>query len=178
LSGKIELTLWRRPPAGAWEPAAPNEGGHRVYQVGDRFAFQVVNCSGTPVFFNVLDFEIDFQVELVYPPAKGANASLQTDVPFTYGRLVGEELYAGLPAGFAAHQGPEVLKLIASTREIDFSWMRQGGVRKLTTPATALERLIQAFGTHTRGVTLRSPAGDEWTTVECPFLVTRAKDLD
>ncbi len=104
----------------------------------------------------------------------------------------GDEIALYLPENFPfvpaldgaePDSGLEVLKLFATTHEADFSGLVQAGVRSadlgglagLDSPLGRLLDLALAGGS---GVTrdlvrTRPPAGEEWTTVERPFLLRR-----
>jgi hypothetical protein len=130
LANAIEVTLYRSSDGSPWEEARPQADGRIPYMVGDRLAFRVINKSSTPLHLNVMDFGISYKVSMVYPPASGADETLPRLLPFDYGRNPRETLkFDALPDWHRGPEGYETLKFIVSNVEIDFSWMRQEGVR-------------------------------------------------
>jgi hypothetical protein len=157
LKGKIEVELLRKRPGADWQPALPEPDGRIVFRVGDQLAFRILSHHPAPVFFNALDFDFTSKVGLVYPPAEGANEALESELPFEFGKRLGQQLFIKkFPDEYPGNEGQETLKLIVATREIDFSWMRQEGVRGV-------------LETRTRSLT----APEEWTTVEVTFTVKK-----
>lgn len=154
LKGKVKVTLIRKRKGEAWQDARPDAEGRVIYQVGAQLAFRVVHTHTDPLFLNVLDFTFTYKVGLIYPPAHGANEVLVPLLPFEFGKRQGQHLFLKrFPEDYEESEGRETLKMILANRPIDFSWMRQVGLRE-----QPLSRAV-------------SP--EEWTTVEAEFVVVR-----
>jgi hypothetical protein len=155
LQGKVAVTLLRKPKGGDWQEARPDAADRIVYRVGDQLAFRVRHQHTDPLYLNVLDFGFTYKVSLVYPPARGAAEVIEPLLPFEFGKRDGQRMFLQpFPDDFDGTEGRETLKLILATRPIDFSWMRQEGVREKP-PLT------------------RAIPPEEWTTVEVEFVVVR-----
>ena len=172
LKDKVEFTLLHRPPGGEFAEVVPDAAGRSVFRSGSRLAFRIRNRTGVPVYASVLDFGLTFGVGLIYP-VPGSNEKLARGNTIEYGVNDDEALVLFVPDAFTGDEGLETFKLIATTREVDFSWLRQGGVRSLAGPASPLESLLRQAGTQTRDMRPRVSSAEEWTTVEKSIQVTR-----
>jgi hypothetical protein len=153
LQGKVQATLLRKPPGGNWQDAPLDEKERIVFKAGDQLAFRVRHTHPEKLYLNVLDFGMSYKINLVYPPADGAAEVLEPLLWFDFGKREGQELTLSFPGGFTGDEGLETLKFIFATQPIDFSWMKQEGVRERST---------------TRGRPL-----EEWTTLEREFTAVR-----
>jgi hypothetical protein len=169
LRGKIEFSLLRQ-TAGGWEEAKPDAGGFPIYRTGERVAFRIRNRHTEPVFVSVLDFGLTYAVTPIYP-VPGSNEKHMPNVRLDFGTQEKRGFVLGVPPGFRDAEGLETLKLIATTRESDFSWMGQAAVRKALSP---LEELLRRAGWQARGEAPTVPVAEEWTTVERSFTVKKA----
>jgi hypothetical protein len=122
---------------------------------GDRLSFGVFNHHDEPLHIYVLDFGLTGNISPVYP-VHGTSDPLQPGREIEIGTLK-DKLDLVVPEG-APDGGEEILKLFASTREIDLSPLFQT-VRGNT-------REMRATLDPTRG-------GDDWITVERRFRVKR-----
>jgi hypothetical protein len=153
LQSKVKATLLRKTPDSDWQDALPDEQGRIVFKVGDQMGFRVRHTNADPLYPNVLDFGLNFSVTLLYPPAAGAKEVLERLLPFEFGKREGQTMRLGIPEGFDGDEGHETLKFFFATTPIDFSWMRQSGVRGV--PAA------------------RAPAPEDWTTIEVELIAAR-----
>ena len=153
LQSKVQATLLRKSPGRDWRDALPDEQERIVFEAGDQLAFRVRHSHTDKLYLNVLDFGLTFKVSLVYPPAAGGAEVLEPLLPFVFGKREGQELTLEFPPGFDGDEGREVLKFIFATQPIDFSWMRQEGVREW--------------------LTARSLTAEDWTTLDVEFIAVR-----
>jgi hypothetical protein len=170
---KVDFMLLRKNGGGTWEPAQPDRTGRIVYRAGERLAFRIVNRQTLPLFINVLDFGVTAAVTPIYPYAEGANERLVKGRTIEVGVRDDEEITLFLPQEMAENEGLETLKLIAATREIDFSWLRQEGVRSVRGVPSHLEELLWRAGAETRATRSGLPLTEDWITLERSFILAR-----
>jgi hypothetical protein len=174
LKDQIEFTLLQRGPDGKWKPAQGEDGGLPAYRDGERFAFRLHHVYPQPLFIHILDFDLDYGVDLAYP-VEGANEEHAQYQTVEYGVPDNREIPLEMPAAFQGSEGVETLKLIAATRAVDFSWMEQEGVKAVgMAKPSSLEELLRRVGSQTRGDTPRVPTTEEWITIERSFLLRRS----
>lgn len=177
LKDKVDFILLRSTADGPWEEAKPDVDGRIVYRLSqDRLGFRIRNRHSGPIYTNVLDFGLTFGISLIYPP-EGGNDRHMPNVTLNWGVRPGENLELWLPPEFRGNEGTETLKLIATTQEVDFSWLRQGRVRGLNdherVSRSPLDDLFLRAGIQTRDARPRISTIEEWTTVERSFLLKR-----
>ena len=138
---------------------------------GERFKVRVTNKSQKELYIALLDLSNDASVEVVYP-----TGSQQEFV--APGKTWEKPLETTLPKGRDSVR--DVLKLIATTRYADFSFLQQAAVRgggslARKGPVSPLEELLAnaALGTTRSGVK-RVEVGD-WTTVDKVLEVRRRR---
>lgn len=197
LRGRVELTLLRRRPGGAWEePAAGRtgeaggeegggeggEGGELVYREGDHLGVRVRNRHDAPLYVHVFDLGLAGGVHLLYPPP-GAVETLAAGGVLEIGLRPADELELYLPDGFpvdpgAAAEGQEAIEVLATSCPSDFTPLVQHGFRAGLPPGAggggALGELLRLAlaGQGSREVrAVRAPAGEEWTAVGRSFLL-------
>lgn len=171
LAGRVIVNVLRR--AGEhWQPAEVDDA---VFAEGDGLAITVTNAHDSPIYVSVLDLGLSGAVSQVYPPA-GVHSALVAGRTLEIGIREGDELEVFLPENFPfgprdKAEGEECIKVFATARQADFRWLTQASaVRGVGHP---LERLLRGtFEGPVRGDTRRI-ATDDWTTVECAFLVRR-----
>jgi hypothetical protein len=173
LDGMIDFTLLRKNPSGTWDPAQPDRAGRIVYKAGECLALRIVNRQTLPLFINVLDFGVTAGVTPIYPYAEGANEQLVKGRPCEFGVRDDETLTPLIPPEMTENEGVETLKLIAATREIDFSWLRQEGVRSVRGGSSHLDDLLWRAGAETRATRSALPITEDWITVERSFILAR-----
>jgi hypothetical protein len=171
LRGKVEFSLLRQ-TTGGWEEAKPGANGSVVYRTGERVAFRIRNRHTEPVFVSVLDFGLTYAVTPIYP-VPGANEKHLPNVRVDFGTQQNRGFVLGLPPGYRDAEGLETLKLIATTRESDFTWMGQPAVRAARRAYSPLEELLRRAGWQARGEAPAVPVAEEWTSVERSFFVIR-----
>jgi hypothetical protein len=174
LKDSVDFILLRRAAGGPWEEAVPDDSGRIVYRAGEPLAFRIKNRHTAPIYAHVLDFGVTFGVSLIYP-IRGSNERHMPNVTVEYGVRSGEELELFLPDELvASDEGLETLKLIATTQEVDFSWMEQGRVRSLPRTISPLDQLLRQTGERTRDTRPKVVVTEEWTTRERPFVLKRS----
>ncbi len=148
---ELGLDFDLKPEAATKAAAGPSEREVNLTLFeGDRFTISITNKSNRDLYIALLDLSGDGSVDVVYP-ARGAQEFVAP------GKTVTLTLKTTLPQGRASVR--DILKIIATTRYADFSFLKQAAVRggprlALTrgTPANPLEELLAnaAVGT-TRG---------------------------
>lgn len=168
LRGTVSLELLRWQPDGTWTVAQPDEGGQVVYVEGDPIAWRITNRHSQALHVNVLDFGIRLGIDLLYPVV-GATDKVDPGVTFNIGATPGQppeyrlEFPDGWPwDGDRRRDGTEVFKAILTTHPADFSFLQQGGVRGVASPA--LQLLQRATGA-TREAKRYPVTVEDWTTV-------------
>lgn len=168
--GLVSFELLRERGDG-WVVAEPESaGGEVVFEEGELVGFRVKNNSATPLFVSVLDFSLAGTIGVVYPP-RGANDKIVPGASFEYGTDPGRARIRLAPEREAITD-VETFKLIATTGEADFSFLRQEGVRAAGGPSSPLSLLWQtATGkATTRAAVVELPSdGEDWTTVVRSF---------
>lgn len=183
LRGKLELELLGRGRDGAWRPV---EGlSTPLYREGELLALRVINRSELPVYPHLFDLGLTGRIELLHP-VPGAHDVLDPGAVLEIGTRRGEELRVALPEGWdrrmaamgrPAASGRECVKLFATTREADLSFLRQGAHR--SPPRRGLEGLLAAaWGAPLRRGVLALDDGEQsrWTAVVRGFRVGRRSE--
>jgi hypothetical protein len=174
LDKKIQFTLLRQGAGGKWVEAGGEGMGMPVYRVGERIAFRIRHDFSRELYIHILDFGLASGVSLAYP-VEGSNERHEPNQTVESGSLDNREIYVCMPEEFQREEGTETLKLIATTDEVDFSWMKQAGVKALTLKKPSLlEEMLRRAAFQTRGETPKVPAAEEWITIDRSFLVKRA----
>lgn len=186
LKDKIKFTLKRQTSDGNWIVAKPEkDGGYVVFTEGDRIAMEIVNFHDAPVYVAILDFGLTGSVSLLHP-INGANEQLAPGKSIQIGIRDGDEMELYLPDKFfytlesndkKPFSGIETYKLIATTREADFSLLIQEGfkdVREFVGGDTPIgKKLSIVLPDRSNRETSRSDLkrNEEWVTVERPLLL-------
>jgi hypothetical protein len=160
LSGKVDFNLGRL-KNDRWERL---DDGAEV-QEGDKISFGVVSHHDEPLYIYVLDFGLTGNISQLYP-VRGVSDPLAPGRTIEIGTMR-DDLDLVVPDG-AADGGEEILKLFASTREIDLSSLVQT-VHPGTTRGEGggdRTRDTQAAIDPTRG-------GDDWITIDLRFKLKR-----
>jgi hypothetical protein len=174
LAGKLRLRLKRRAPDGAWREALPEVGGLPIFRDGEPLAIEIASAHDAPLYLALLSFDSSGGIAQLYPPpfaqealAPGHALSIGANPPHDGAIQLYLDPALPTPPGGAY----EVYKLIATTRPADFSPLFQERYRALP-ENTPLARLLNAALVEgTRGLVPRARDGEDWTTVERPFLI-------
>jgi hypothetical protein len=186
LRGQFSLDLLRRTAGGEWIVAEPETaGGQVVYVEGDTIGFRIVSAHTTPVFFSLIDFEINGAVTPLRPSARsGTSQQLLSEKQRVD---IGPEMKTAptvtWPAGFPyveragyeqEDEAIETVKLFLTQQPADFSVLAQGRVRDSTRRSPLGELLHSAMhGRPVRGVAMEPEREDDWTTVQRSFVIRR-----
>lgn len=185
LCDKLTMSLLKRKPDGSWiEAAVDPERGYMTYYDGDAIAIRIINHHSTPVYCCILDMGLTGTITQLYPEP-GANKALNPGHPLLVGVRPGDEIQLYIP--MSTNTGTsfmlkeqETFKLIATTREADFSLFAQDHYRGETVKEPEIiqdpfSQLLEMAWTGTRE-TARPllKMMDTWTTVEKSFLLLPA----
>jgi hypothetical protein len=147
---------------GASASAAPGE--IVAFQPGsDRFDVTVANRSQRKVLVYILDLTSSGKVHQVYPPD---NSNVPVDAGATL-QIPGWDVDIPEPALGAVR---DVFKLVASTAQVDLSFLEAQALRR-TPPSDPLSRLLFDAAVGTRDAS--RAVGVDWTTAEVTFDVCR-----
>jgi len=179
LSELFELKLYRLVEGHCLEPLRDDNDEIFFYE-DDALAFAVCNRSPRPAYFYLLDIGLTGRIGLAYPPQGGAK-ELERGHRLLVGVRPNEELRFSFPDDFETLPEParfasrETVKLIVTTQCTDFRPLLQSGYRFRTAAiglgmAQSLEEVLAAkLGNGGYSGALRSPGGEDWTTVERSF---------
>ncbi|MEE8587483.1 MAG: hypothetical protein V3T83_21815, partial [Acidobacteriota bacterium] len=115
----IEFDIEKPSGQGREIPKTPRELDLILYE-GEEFDVRVTNKSSQSLFVTLLDVSNDGSIEVVFPRYR-ANEYLAS------GRSLSRRLKTNLPKGRDSIR--DVLKVIATTEETDFSFLRQEAIR-------------------------------------------------
>lgn len=161
LRGCLQARLLRESANGEFRPARPEKStGEIVYNEEDCLALDIAHSADKPLYLHVLDLGLAGGIELLHPMG-GANQALVRGRPLEIGVRNGQRLKLRLPPGFAAREGKEHLKILATTGEADLSWLRQSGFGAATAEAPPGGLRAQ----------LAPGEGDRWTVATLAFVV-------
>ena len=129
---------------------------------GERFTVRVTNKSQKELYIALLDLSNDGSVEVVYP----AGSQQEFVAP---GKTWEKQLETTLPKGRDSVR--DVLKLIATTRYADFSFLQQAAVRgggplARKGPVSPLEELLANAGVGTTRSGVKRVEVGNWTTLD------------
>jgi hypothetical protein len=171
----FELILARRPirrtregiecPAPADtlpQGARRGPGGALTLNPDDAYWIRVRNLGKQPAHFAILDLMADHSVTLLFPEAGQAVSDA----------VVGPGRSYKIPTCFYATEpfGTEVLKLVATTRAVDWSPVLTPGLTNRSGPLTPLQRLFAdtESGTRTGGLPVGQAATAELSVLVAP----------
>ncbi|MDX2182374.1 MAG: caspase family protein [Gemmatimonadaceae bacterium] len=171
-------------PDGSWDVAPPGPGGLPVVTHGSRVGIRITNPTSRPLYLSVVSFGLLGTITPVYPgPAQEA---LKPGITFNAMTIPGQrvsyevpDVYPFAPDGDlpVLHDGIETLKVFLTTSPANFEFLEQVGVRD-SQSVSAIQRLFERAVPTTRESRRESDAalgvGDDWATIELPFLLTRA----
>ncbi|MDJ0907914.1 MAG: caspase family protein [Woeseiaceae bacterium] len=121
---RVRFNIYRQDENDGWVAA---NGGDHCFVHGDRIGFEVVNNEEHDVFVSILNFGLDGEVKLLYPP-KSTSELIEAGKTLKIG-MGNQKLATGVPDEFPRDRGRESLKAFISTNEADFRWLQQQGVR-------------------------------------------------
>lgn len=161
----------------SYNPARPERNGYVV---------EVINESDRDIFVHLFILNPDYSIFRLYPNI-GQQEALRPQGKLPCGLSAAEErLEVYLPDGIDASR--DYLKLIVTTAAADLRMIEQQGLRVPPPPlspprsgATALEALLVTlwFGAGSRYARpAQGPPGEDWTTLELPFVVRRELGTD
>jgi hypothetical protein len=184
--GQFTLDLLRRTAAGEWVIADPDTaGGQVVYVEGETIGFRITSTHNTPVFFSLIDFEINGAVTPLRPSARsGTSQQLLSEKQRVD---IGPEMrtaptvtwptgfpYVARADGGTVDEAIETVKLFITQQPADFSVLAQGTVRSSAERSPLSALLHSAFhGRPVRGVAMEPERDGDWTTVQRSFVIRR-----
>jgi hypothetical protein len=184
LRGKFTLELLTRSASGEWVVAQPEQaGGQVVFTEGDAVGFRIRSTHDTPVFFSLIDFEVNGAVTPLRPSARSGTSQLKLSENQKVD--IGPEMKSApritWPKGFPyvdnasqEDEAVETVKLFLTQEPADFSVLAQGPTRA-GVQRTALGELLNSAmqGRPVSRVAMEPERTDDWTTVQRSFVVRR-----
>ena len=148
------------------QSASSNAEEAADFKPGEILQITVENKTDEDVFLAVLDLSTDGSITLVFPSAPGAQELLAKRGTWT------RKLRATLPAG--RDEVKDFIKVFATSRPVDFSFLTQGAVRGRVT-AESNDPLSQLLAQAVRGVSrgVATVELESWATAEGVIRVRR-----
>ncbi|MGI9325081.1 MAG: caspase family protein [Pseudomonadales bacterium] len=118
----VVFNIYQELPNGEWQLA---NGGTSTFKHGDSIAIEIVNRMKIPVFASILQFSIDKEISLLYPPNKDGER-IEAEKSLVFGREK-RRIRLQMPQSDEIVAGQETLKAFISTESADFTWLLQSG---------------------------------------------------
>lgn len=183
----VEFTLLQK-VNGEWQKAEPAYRNLPKYAEGEQIAFQVINKSSIPIYVSVLDLGLTKRISLLYPQkdasekiAQGAGQKKPDRGILRKGLIPipNDTITLCIPAdafitelpGINKKGGVEVFKLMITTKQTNFSFIEQTGLKSRGRPESALEDLFYKYlaEMRTRDAEFKIAKQDDWFTINRAF---------
>jgi hypothetical protein len=176
---KIDLEILRQ-NGGGWLPIEPDAAGEVVVREGERIAVHVRNRHERALCIQILDLGLTKSISMLHPVPGGLDMTPR-DGAFEIGVRTGDEIHVRIPDEFpfnqngaAPRRGREILKLFATTDEVDLSPLLQrsprfgqsGPLEALFGAATGAFKVPREF--------VRNAPRQDWTVITRTVVVERA----
>lgn len=193
LRDSIKFTLLQR-VRGKWQEAEPIYQNLPKYIEGEQIAFQVTNNSPKQIYVSILDLGLTKRISLLYPQ-KAASQSLAprsaaTQLNPNLGVLtkgilpipndmiflvIPSEAFITKLSGLNKKGSIEVFKLFVTTKQTNFSFIEQGGIKTREKPESALEQLLYKYlnETKTREAGFKTSEQGDWFTINRGFYLCK-----
>lgn len=193
LKDSVEFTLLQK-VGGKWREAEPVYKNLPKYVEAEQIAFQVTNNSPSRIYVSVLDLGLTKRISLLYPQRAASQNLAPTSaarklnpglgiltkgvLPIPNDTIIlvipAEAFIAELP-GLNKEGGMEVFKLMVTTKQTNFGFIEQSGVKTREKTESALEQLLYKYlnETKTREAEFKISEPGDWFTINRGFYLCK-----